>query len=202
MGAFLVCGAPAINPGAGDRAPALRCARRAVDSPASTRPREEPTMPSTHLLDFEKLDLSRSVATHAEIYSVIKQRGRFALLDGVLHFDRASELVVGFKDIRADDWWAPDHIPGRPIFPGALMIESAAQLCSWDFMKRGTHPNETFVGFGGLDGTRFRGIVEPGHRMIFAGTVKRSRSRMFTYVAQGFVERELVFETEVIGVIV
>ena len=159
-------------------------------------------MPTTPFFDLETLDLSKPVATHDEIYSVIKQRGRFALLDGVLHVDAEAQLVVGYKEIRADDWWAVDHIPGRPIFPGALMIESAAQLCSWDFMKRLSASSDVFVGFGGLDGTRFRGLVEPGHRMIFAGKVKRFRSRMFTYEAQGFVERDLVFETEVIGVIV
>ena len=100
-------------------------------------------MPSAPLLDFETLDLTRTVATQAEILSKIKQRGRFALLDGVLHFGLEKPLIVGFKDIRGDDWWAADHIPGRPIFPGALMIEAAAQLASYDFMCRTKAAPET-----------------------------------------------------------
>lgn len=159
-------------------------------------------MPSTPLLDLETIDLSRTIVGRDEIYRLLKQSGSFAMLDGILHFDAQGTLVAGFKDIRGDDWWAPDHIPGRPIFPGALMIESAAQLCAWDYMKRAVHSPDVFVGFGGLEGTRFRGVVEPGQRMIFVGAVKRIRSRMFTYSAQGFVAGNLVFETDVLGVVV
>jgi 3-hydroxyacyl-[acyl-carrier-protein] dehydratase len=159
-------------------------------------------MPSTPLFDFETIDLSRTVASRDEIYRLLKQSGRFAMLDGILHFDPQGSVVLGFKEILPGDWWAADHIPGRPIFPGALMIEAAAQLCAWDYMKRAHGSEDVFVGFGGLESTRFRGLVEPGCRMIFAGAVKRIRSRMFTYAAQAFVDRELVFETDVIGVIV
>jgi len=159
-------------------------------------------MPTAPLLDFSTIDLTRTAATHAEIYRLLKQSGSFALLDGILHFDPSTPLVVGFKEIRAEDWWARDHIPGRPLFPGALMIETAAQLCAWDYMKRSELAPDVFVGFGGLENTRFRGIVEPGRRMIFAGEVKRIRSRMFTYAAQGFVDGCLVFETDVLGVVV
>ncbi|MEM7517214.1 MAG: hypothetical protein AAF368_09860, partial [Planctomycetota bacterium] len=95
-------------------------------------------MPSTPLLDPSTVDLSNSVASHEEIYDVLKQAGTFALLDSVCHFEAESGLVVGRKTIKEDAWWAKDHIPGRPIFPGALMIETGAQLCSWDFLRRRT----------------------------------------------------------------
>lgn len=159
-------------------------------------------MPATPLLDFETIDLSRVVATREDVLAKIRQRGRFALLDGVLHLDRESGLIVGFKEIRVDDWWAADHIPGRPIFPGALMCEAAAQLCSYDYLCRGSVPEGGFLGFGGMNETRFRGVVEPPCRMIFAARAERLRSRMFTYATQGFVGRDLVFETEVMGVLV
>jgi len=158
-------------------------------------------MPAEPLIDFEKTDLSRVVATRADIQKEIKQRGRFALLDGILDHGTESHVIVGFKDIRADDWWAPDHIPGRPIFPGALMVEAAAQLATYDYLRRNPPKEEVFLGFGGLDAVRFRGIVEPGVRLVFASKGLRLRSRMFTYAVQGFVERNLVFEAEVLGII-
>lgn len=145
------------------------------------------------------LDPHRLVATHEELYRVLRHAGRFALLDGVLHRDEEENLIVGWKDIRADDWWAPDHIPGRPIFPGALMIETGAQLCSFDYSLR-TGDEERFIGFGGLDGTRFRGMVEPGVRMHFVARAGRLRRTMFTYELQGLVGRDIVFETQVMGV--
>jgi 3-hydroxyacyl-[acyl-carrier-protein] dehydratase len=159
-------------------------------------------LPTVAPIDLETLDLSRTVVTAAEIYATCRQSGRFALLDGLLHFSPGGDVVVGFKEIRADDWWAPDHIPGRPLFPGVLMIETAAQMCSFDFMRRNPAVSDAFIGFGGVDATRFRGIVEPPVRLILAARVKRLRQGMFTYEAQGFVEGKLVFQTEILGVVV
>ena len=87
------------------------------------------------------------------------------------------------------------------MFPGVLMIEAAAQICTYDFMAR-SEDKDVFVGFGGLNNTRFRRTVEPGCRLVMAGKLMRSRSRMFTYQAQGFVDQQLVFEAEIMGVVV
>jgi 3-hydroxyacyl-[acyl-carrier-protein] dehydratase len=159
-------------------------------------------MPSELLIDFGAVDVDTIVASREDVLSKIRQRGRFALLDGILHVDDEKGLIVGFKEIRADDWWAADHIPGRPIFPGALMCEAAAQLCSYDYLRKHSLPEGGFLGFGGMDATRFRGVVEPACRMIFVARPGRLRSRMFTYAAQGFVGRDLVFETQIMGVLV
>ncbi len=158
-------------------------------------------MASEPLIDFENLDLSKTVVTKEGVLAVLQQRGRFEMVDGLLHFDPAGDLVVGYKEILADDWWTTDHIPGRPLFPGVLMIEAAAQICTFDFMHR-TDNKDIFVGFGGVNNTRFRATVEPGCRLLIAGKLQRIRSRMFTYAAQGFVDRKMVFESEVLGVVV
>lgn len=159
-------------------------------------------MPTIPLVDFEKLDLSRILVKPEEIYALLRHGGKFRMLDGILHIDPDGRFIVAFKDIKSDDWWTKDHIPGRPIFPGALMIEAAAQVCSYDYMKRANLGPDTFLGFGGLDNIRFRGLVEPGARMLFAAEMKRIRSKMFSYHAEGYVERELVFEADVLGVVV
>lgn len=160
-------------------------------------------MPAKNLVELCTLDLSKAVATKEDIHRYLKQRGRFSMLDGILHEDIDGKFAVGFKEIRSDDWWASDHIPGRPLFPGALMIETAAQLASYDFQKnRSEVGDDRFLGFGGLEKTRFRGAVIPDCRMIFVASLKRIRTTMFVYATQGFVADELVFETEVLGVVV
>ncbi len=151
------------------------------------------------LADLATLDLEQVLATRDDIYRVLQHAGRFALLDGVCQRDTETGLIVGYKDIRADDWWAADHIPGRPIFPGVLMVETGAQLCSYDYKLR-DEAGTRFVGFGGLNETRFRGLVEPGVRMHWVAKVLRLRSTLFTYAVQGLVGGQRVFETEVIGV--
>lgn len=151
------------------------------------------------LLDFDRVDLSRVIADKAAILSRLQQRGTFEQLDGVLHCDHAANLVVGFKNILPSDWWVPDHIPGRPYFPGALMIEGSAQLCSYDFMIR--NPTFTgFLGFGGVDSARFRLPVAPPCRLIYAARPVRMRSNLFIYSTQAFVDRALVYESQIMGI--
>ncbi len=154
------------------------------------------------LVDIETLDLTRLLHGKDMIRRHCKQRGRFEMLDGIVHEDLSADgVIVGYLDIKADAWWAEDHIPGRPIFPGVLQAEGAAQLCSFDFLRRNPSFAGKFIGFAGLNDTRYRGVVAPGVRMHWIGKLHRVRSGMFTYKSEGFVGKDLVFETEVMGVV-
>lgn len=159
-------------------------------------------MPSQPILDLAALDLSRPRFGPDEIRKHCRQRGRFEMLDGILLFDPEHALCVGFKDARADDWWAADHIPGRPIFPGALQCEAAAQLATFDYLKRRPGSEQPFLGFAGLESVRFRGLVEPPARLVIAVRPMKLRSQMFVYEAQGFVESRMVFEGQILGTVV
>jgi 3-hydroxyacyl-[acyl-carrier-protein] dehydratase len=159
-------------------------------------------MAAAPLIDLDTIDLDKVVVSREQLYSVLKQANRFALVDGLLHFDLDGGMVVGYMDVKEDAWWATDHIPGRPLLPGALMVEASAQVCTYDFMHRRTDLNDKFVGFSGLENTRFRQSVEPGCRFLIVGTPVRVRSRMFTYRTQGFVDGKLVFESDIVGVVV
>jgi len=157
-------------------------------------------MPSQPLVDLSTLDLSRVLVGPDEVRQLCPQRKRFALLDSVLHISEDRSLVVGCKHLTGDDWWAADHIPGRPIFPGVLQLEAAAQLAAWHFLSFHAVDKSQFVGFGGLNETRFRGIVTPPACLLLVAKPVRVRSTMFTYAAQAFVEGKLVMETEILGV--
>ncbi len=159
-------------------------------------------MPSTPLIDFDALPLDKPVATREHVRRFLKQRGRFELLDGIAFASAEQNLIVAFIDVAHDAWWASDHIPGRPLFPGALMIEAAAQMCTYDFLQRQPELTDAFLGFAGVNEVRFRGTVEPGCRFYLAGRVERIRRTMFTYATQGFVDRKLVYEGEIMGMAV
>lgn len=165
-------------------------------------------MPATHLVDPGALDLDRIVVPREELGNYLLQRNRFAMLDRVVYEDLEAGLVVGVKEIRGDDWWAADHVPGRPMFPGALQVETAAQLAAYDYTAHRvratatTIPEGKFVGFGGLEKVRFRDLVIPDCRLAIAVRLEKQSRRMFRYEAQGFVGPKLVFEGTIIGVLV
>lgn len=164
-------------------------------------------MPAQALIDLASLDRNRVVHTKEELYTHLPQRGGFSLIDGVILMDMEQDLIVGYKDVGADEWWCPDHIPGNPIFPGALMVEASAQLGTFHFYHRIPEQQGAFIGFTGIDKTRFRGTVSPGCRLYFVAKVHRMRSNLFTYLVQGYTERDgeidpkMVFQTEVTGMV-
>ncbi len=67
------------------------------------------------------------------------------LLSGIVHVDDDADTVIGVKDVTDHEFWVRGHIPGRPLMPGVMMIECAAQLCAYQTMKR--HPEMGFIGF-------------------------------------------------------
>jgi 3-hydroxyacyl-[acyl-carrier-protein] dehydratase len=154
-------------------------------------------MPPESFFDISTLDQSKVLADHAAIYRVNPHRYEFELLDGILHMDREAGILVGYRDVKADEFWVRGHIPGRPIFPGVLMIESAAQLVSYYVTSE--HPEKGFMGFGGVEGVKFRGAVVPGDRVILVGKRTEERSRRVIADTQGYVNGALVFTGTITG---
>jgi 3-hydroxyacyl-[acyl-carrier-protein] dehydratase len=149
------------------------------------------------LLDLSRFDLNRVLYDVAEIERVNPHRGAMRLLDGVIHMDEKITEGIAFKAVRSDEFWVPGHIPGRPLFPGVLMIEAAAQLASFLALHR--MPGVKFLGFAGVDAVKFRGQVRPGERLIIFGKEVEFRPRRVIFAAQAVVNGTLVFEGTVIG---
>ena len=157
-------------------------------------------MPHQLLFDLDGIDLAGVVASPDEVARVNPQSGHMRQLDHVIWMSADMTCVLGVKQVRADEFWVPGHIPGRPLLPGVLMIEAAAQLSSYLFRKRGGE--DRFLGFTRCEDTVFRGQVAPGDTLyLLAREVMFSRRR-FTCRGQGVVNGALVFETTVTGMVI
>jgi 3-hydroxyacyl-[acyl-carrier-protein] dehydratase len=153
------------------------------------------------IVDLAELDLSQPVMAEAELRRLLPHRHEFQMIDAVAHLDVERGIVVGYKDVRTDDWWTRGHIPGRPIVPGVLMMEGCAQISTILIKTMNAVAPDRFIGLGGVDDARFRGTVVPPARIWFVSEKGQLSSRLARYPAQAFVDGRLVMEMSVLGVL-
>lgn len=156
-------------------------------------------MPPELHLDLSQLDLSQRMAGRPEIERVNPQRFEMEQLTAIVHMDTSQHLIVGYKDVTAEEFWVRGHMPDYPLMPGVLMCEAAAQLCSYYIMANGLMHGD-FLGFGGMENVRFRGPVRPGDRLILVGKGTKMHRRQTIFNVQGFVGTTMVFHADIIGV--
>ena len=107
-------------------------------------------MPPELHMDPSQLDLSRVLAGRPEIERVNPQRFEMEQLTAIVYMDTEQNLIAGYKEVTADEFWVRCHMPEYPLMPGVLMCEAAAQLCSYYSMVNGLLQGD-FLGFGGMD---------------------------------------------------
>lgn len=158
-------------------------------------------MASEPIIDLTTLDSSNTAFSKEQVLGLNRQRDEFEQLDKLIYLDVEDGLAVGFKHQSPEEFWTRGHIPGRPLMPGVLMIEMAAQVSSLIFHLKFDPEGEKFFGFAGVDKVKFRGSVEPGDDLVMVVKATRLRSRMASFQAQGFVGETFVFEGEVTGIV-
>ncbi|MCK5943203.1 MAG: hypothetical protein KAI24_14580 [Planctomycetes bacterium] len=152
------------------------------------------------IVDLETLDLSTHVVPDEELRRCLPQRDTFQLLDGIVHLDRENNVAVGYKDWDEKPWWADAHVPGRPLFPGVLMIEGGAQIATFLVKQQKEWATDQMIGLAGIDGVRVRGQVTPPARVYFVSSIEKiSGRRLARMNAQVFCNGSMVMEMQVMG---
>ena len=154
-------------------------------------------MPPQFLFDLSSIDMDARLLDQEGVRECNPQRGDMEQLNGIIWADPSRDLILGFKDVKQDEFWVEGHIPGRPLFPGVLMIEAAAQLAS--LYTRKYVGWKGFIGFGGVSEVKFRATVSPGCRMLLLGHKLWERHKRIACDVQGVVNGNLVFEAQIMG---
>ena len=154
-------------------------------------------MPPKYLLGLSKVDFAAVVHDQEQIRRHNMQRGDMEHLNAIIWVDTAQAALIGYKDVRPDEFWVKGHIPGRPLLPGVIMIEAGAQLAG--FYTKQYMDWAGFVGFGGVEDCKFRLPVSPGVRMYLLGKKRWERHHRMRSDIQGIVDGQIVFEAGVIG---
>ena len=157
-------------------------------------------MPKDLILDPAEYDCGRVIADLDEIRKYNRQRFEMERLTAIVYADPERKICAGYHDETEQEFWVRGHMPGKPLLPGVLMLETAAQLCSYFAVKYDLLGTK-LVGFGGLDEVKFRDPVHPGQRLVMVcELLKLRRGAMVVCHFQGLVGERLVCEGQLKGV--
>lgn len=99
-----------------------------------------------------------------EIFQLLPHRYPFLLVDRVEDYV-VGEWIKGYKNITFNEPVFQGHFPGKPIFPGVLILEALAQASGLlGFKTIGQESNDLYL-YAGIDKARFKMPVVPGDRM-------------------------------------
>jgi len=111
--------------------------------------------------------------TKEEIEAILPHRDPFLLLDEVVELT-PGEKVVARKQVRPDEWYLSGHFPDRPIMPGVLIVEAMAQAGAVAVLSEEENRGKLAL-FAGIDGVRFKRVVEPGDELELTCELERVR---------------------------
>lgn len=152
------------------------------------------------IFDISGIDLSQVAVPADKVGEMNPQCGDMRQVDYVIWTADDFTKLVGVKQVRDDEFWVPGHIPGRPLLPGVLMIEAAAQLASISFKLRAGV--DGFLAFTRIGDAVFRAQVVPGDRLLLLVHVTKYSPRRFVCKTQGIVDDAIAFEATIAGLVV
>jgi 3-hydroxyacyl-[acyl-carrier-protein] dehydratase len=130
-----------------------------------------------------------------EVLALVPQRPPFRFIDEIISLD--DEGIVGAYRFREDEFFYRGHFPGRPITPGVILVETMAQIGVVAFgmyllaCQRKIRPSQLqgpLSLFSFADNIEFKGIVDPGERVIVKGRK--------IYFRKGAIKVDLTMERE------
>ena len=153
------------------------------------------------LLDISTIDLAHIAMTAEKVGKLNPQVDDMRQLDYIAWISEDSQMAVGIKEVKDDEFWVACHIPGRPIYPGVLMIEAAAQLSSILYHLN-ADGGERFMGFTRCDECSFRGQVLPNDTLAIVSIIRKFQRHRFVCDTQGYVEERFVFAAKITGMMI
>ena len=135
-----------------------------------------------------------------DIHKILKKlphRYPILLVDRVMEFER-NVRIKALKNVTINEPFFMGHFPTRPVMPGVLMLEALAQTAALlSFESSGDElADDMVVYFVGIDGARFKRVVEPGDQLILEASIERAKAGIVKYRTRASVDGETAVEAE------
>lgn len=127
-----------------------------------------------------------------QIRTLLPHRYPFLLVDRVVELTEG-ESIVAYKNLSINEPYFDGHFPGRPIFPGVMLVEAMAQAAGiLGFVTAAkTLEDGTMYVLAGADNVRFRRPCVPGDRVMLRATVLGNKRGIWKFDVSADVEDEL-----------
>jgi 3-hydroxyacyl-[acyl-carrier-protein] dehydratase len=129
------------------------------------------TSASSQLADVVRAPFGRDV-----IESIIPHRDPFLFVDEVLELEPGARAVCR-KVFHDGEWFFEGHFPGRPIVPGVILVEAAAQASAIAVLTVLENRGKLLL-FAGIDKVRFKRIVSPGDELTMVAELGAARANV------------------------
>ncbi len=134
-----------------------------------------------------------------EVMRLLPHRYPFLMVDRITSLIPHT-TVTGIKNVTINEPFFQGHFPGKPIFPGVLILEGLAQaggclaFCSVPEMI-----GERLVYFAGIDKARFRRPVYPGDQIEYRLDLIKHKRLMMVMKGGAYVDDVLVTEAQLMA---
>ena len=130
------------------------------------------------------------------IKEIIPHRYPFLLIDRITEFVNG-ERIRGQKLVTPEEPCFEGHFPGRPIYPGVLMLESLAQIgVIYAKLSEPELTKDKLLVFAGIDKAKFRRQVVPGDLLELEGVIIRAKGGYWKLTATASVNGEVATSAE------
>ena len=137
------------------------------------------------------------------ILQLLPHRYPFLMIDRIIEVD-SDNAAIGIKNVSVNEPIFQGHFPGKPVFPGVLIIEAMAQTAGAIVMAYDaeTGGGKKIVLMLTVDKAKFRKPAGPGDRIEFHMRKIHRRRTVGRYEGRAMVDGVLIAEAEVGAMIV
>ena len=138
-----------------------------------------------------------------DILNCLPHRYPFLMIDRIIDIDR-DESAIGIKNVSFNEPIFQGHFPGKPVFPGVLIIEAMAQTAGAIVIAHDSAIGaaKSIVLMLTIDKAKFRKPAGPGDQIEFHIRKIQRRRTVGRYEAKAMVNGVLIAEAEVGAMIV
>lgn len=135
------------------------------------------------------------------IKKLLPHRWPFLMVDKII--DIRQSVIIGVKNVTANETFFMGHFPDEPVMPGVLLVEAMAQTGGLLVLNSVEEPERYSTYFLKIDCVKFRQKVVPGDTVIFHLEMPEPMRRGCALMkGHAFVGEKIVCEAEFMAQIV